>query len=98
MHDALTIYFDSEKYAGLLLAAIGVGIVAAAVLIFRTSPDLRAFAVTLMVIAFAEVALGVGLYFRTGPQVSRLVGLLHTDASRFDTEESPRMTQYSETS
>jgi hypothetical protein len=68
MQDALTVYFDGEKYAGLLLAGIAGSVMIAAAIMFRSSAGLRSFAVTLGVLALAEIALGVGLYVRTGPQ------------------------------
>ncbi|MEK6373712.1 MAG: hypothetical protein AABO58_13575 [Acidobacteriota bacterium] len=69
MHDSLMVYFDGEKYAGLFLAGLGLAVIAAAVLLFR----FRSFAITLIVLAVAEIALGVGLYLKTGPQVARLM-------------------------
>ncbi|HEV8658173.1 MAG TPA: hypothetical protein VGS96_06060 [Thermoanaerobaculia bacterium] len=46
MNDALMIYFDGEKHAGLFLTGVGLaGIMAAAVLL-RASSGLRSFAIT----------------------------------------------------
>lgn len=69
MHDSLMVYFDGEKYAGLFLAGLGLAVIAAAVILFR----FRSFAITLIVLAVAEIAMGVGLYLKTGPQVARLM-------------------------
>jgi hypothetical protein len=91
MHDALMIYFNGEKNAGLFLAGAGAAIIGAAALLFRARSDLRSFAVTLGVLAVAEIAIGVGLYLRTGPQVSRLVAELGSDAARFSSVEGARM-------
>jgi hypothetical protein len=91
MRDALMIYFNGEKNAGLFLAGAGVAIVAAAAVLFRARSDLRSLAVTLGVLALAEIALGAGLYLRTGPQVSRLVAELGSDAARFSSDEAARM-------
>src|SRR5688572_2784575 len=91
MQHALTIYFDGEKYAGLLLAAAAAGVLVAAAVIFRARMDLRSFAITLGVLALAEIALGVGLYVRTGPQVTRLVEQLHADAPALRSAEGERM-------
>jgi hypothetical protein len=87
MHDAMMVYFDGEKYAGLFLAGVGVAQIVAALVLLR----LRSFAVTLIVLSLAEIALGVGLYLRTGPQVNRLVVQLGSDAERFYSDEGPRM-------
>jgi len=91
MHDALTIYFDGEKNAGLFLAGVGVAVIAAAVFMLRSRVGLRSFAVTLIVLAVAEIALGVGLYLRTGPQVSRLVAQMSSAETRFYADEGTRM-------
>jgi hypothetical protein len=85
MHDSLMVYFDGEKYAGLFLAGLGIAIVAAAVILFRARADFRPFAITLAVLAVAEIALGAGLYLRTGPQVARLM------AQADYTDEAARM-------
>jgi len=89
MRDALTIYFEGEKSAGLFLACIGVAELAAAALLYRA--DLRSFATTIGVLALAEIALGVGLYLRTDPQVGRLVSQLGAEPARFYVDESARM-------
>jgi hypothetical protein len=89
MQDALMIYFNGEKNAGLFLAGIGIAELAAAALLFRA--DLRSFATTIGVLAAAEIALGVGLYLRTDPQVGRLVAQLGGEPARFYTGEGARM-------
>src|SRR5437867_7578415 len=89
MHDALMIYFNGEKNAGLFLAGIGLAELAAAALLFRQ--DLRSLAATIGVLALAEIALGVGLYLRTDPQVGRLVSQLGAEPARFYTDEGARM-------
>jgi hypothetical protein len=88
MHDALMLYFDGEKHAGLYLAAAGAVIIVFAAVLLRPP---RSFAVTLVVLAIAEIALGVGLYLRTGPQVSRLVAQLGSEPAHFHSEENVRM-------
>lgn len=89
MHDAMMVYFDGEKYAGLFLAGVGVAQIVAALVLLR----LQSFAVTLIVLSLAEIALGVGLYLRTGPQVNQLVAQLGSDAQRFYADEGTRMTR-----
>jgi len=91
MQDAMTVYFNGEKYAGLLLAGVATALLVAAAIMFRARLDLRAFALTLGILALAQIVLGVGLYLRTGPQVSRLVAQLHSDAAGFRAAESARM-------
>jgi hypothetical protein len=47
--------------------------------------------VTIGIFALAEIALGAGLYLRTGPQVSRLEGQLRLDAPGYYSAEAARM-------
>jgi len=91
MHDALTIYFDGEKNAGLFIAAIGAAMILAALILFRARADFRSFALTLAVVAVAEIALGVGLYLKTDPQVGRLRAQLESRPASFYTDEGARM-------
>lgn len=91
MHDALTIYFNGEKYAGLMLAGIAVTAIVTAILLFRAGGEFRSFAITLGIVALAELALGVGLYLRTGPQVERLEEQLQSSPASFHAAESTRM-------
>jgi hypothetical protein len=91
MQDALTIYFDGEKYAGLILAAVAVCGIAAAAILFRAGPGFRSFAITLAIIGLAEIALGLGLYARTGPQVQHLEEQMRSDLTGFYQVEGTRM-------
>jgi hypothetical protein len=91
MHDALTIYFNGEKNAGLFIAVVGAAIVAAAVALFRARADFRSFALTLGIVALVEIAIGVGLYLKTDPQVGRLRAQLDSSPSRFSADERARM-------
>jgi len=91
MHDAMTIYFNGEKNAGLFIAAVGAAIVVAAVVLFLARADFRSFALTLGVVALAEIGLGVGLYLKTDPQVDRLRAQLDSNPSAFHTDERARM-------
>jgi hypothetical protein len=91
MHDALTIYFNGEKNAGLFIAVIGAAIVAAALVLFRARADFRSFALTLGILALVEIAIGVGLYVKTDPQAGRLRAQLDSNPARFYTDEGARM-------
>src|SRR5262245_7422047 len=93
MHDAMTIYFNGEKNAGLFLAAIGIVIVVGATLLFRARTDYRSFAITLGLVALVEVAIGAGLYLKTDPQVGRLRAHLDSNAATFYADEGARMTR-----
>ena len=91
MQDAVMAYFDGEKNAGLVLTAIGVAVITAAGLLFHPKWGLRSFAVTLALFALLELAIGVGLYVRTGPQVSALLARMGSDAPAVAAEEEARM-------
>jgi hypothetical protein len=91
MHDALTIYFNGEKYAGLILAGIAICAMVVSGLLFRAGAGFRSFTITLGMLALAEIALGVGLYARTGPQVRDLETQLQSDAASFYASEATRM-------
>lgn len=91
MQDALLSYFNGEKYAALVLTGLGIIALVAAAVFFPPRWGLRSFAVTLGILALIEIALGVGLYLRTGLQVSALLGQLGTDAPRLLAEEGARM-------
>ncbi len=93
MQDALTVYFDGERYAGLLLAGVAAVVMITAFIMFRAGAGLRPFAITLGIAALAQIAVGVGLYLRTGPQVGRLVDQLRSDAASFYSAEATRMSR-----
>lgn len=46
---------------------------------------------TLGIVALVEIAIGLRLYLRTGPQVAGLLALLESDAPRMLSEEGARM-------
>src|SRR4051794_19255726 len=88
---ALHTYFDGEKNAGLLLAGIGLAILAGAVAIFPARYELRPLAWTLLVFGVAELAIALGLYLKTGPQVAHLLSQLAEEPAAFFAAERPRM-------
>ncbi|MGZ3442839.1 MAG: hypothetical protein ACXVDD_25135, partial [Polyangia bacterium] len=69
MRDALLLYFAGEKQAGLLAALVGAVALAAALLLWSPRWGLRPFALALGIIGLVELAIGVGLHLKTGPQV-----------------------------
>jgi hypothetical protein len=91
MHDIVMTYFNGEKQAGLLLIAVGAVGIAAAVLFVQPRWGLRSLAITLGLLALAEIALGAGLYLRTDSQVNGLMTQLTSDRARFDSDERARM-------
>jgi hypothetical protein len=91
MHDAMTIYFNGEKNAGLFIAVLGFAVAVAALVLFRARADFRSFALTLGIVALVEIAIGAGLYLKTDPQAGRLRAQLDANRSSFYTDESARM-------
>jgi hypothetical protein len=91
MRDALLLYFAGEKHAGLLAALVGAVALAAALMLWSPRWGLRPFAVALGIIGLVELAIGVGLYLKTGPQVERLVAQLEREPARLYADEGARM-------
>jgi hypothetical protein len=91
MQDAVLQYFAGEKLGGVTAALVGGAALAAAAVLVQPRWELRAFAVALGVMGLLELAVGVGLVLRTGPQVDGLVAQLGGDAPRFFAEETARM-------
>jgi hypothetical protein len=91
MNEAMTTYFEGEKNAGLMIAGIGAAVMIGALVLFPSKWELRAFSITLMVFALIELAIGIGLYFKTGPQVAKLVAQLAADSAAFWSAEPARM-------
>jgi len=91
VNETLATYFDGEKNAGLLVAGVGLAVLGAAAVLFPERWGLRSFAITLAVGGVLEVALGLGLYSKTGPQVAKLVGQLASDPAGFYATEQARM-------
>ncbi len=91
MRDALVAYFDGEKYAGLFIALVGLLALALAGGLSAPRWELRPTAVVLGILGLVQLAVGLGLYFKTGPQVARLLGQLASEPARFYTEEAARM-------
>ncbi len=91
MKDALLTYFDGERHAGIAAALVGVlGLVFAGALSLPRW-DLRAFALALGVLGLVDLALGVGLYLKTGPQVTALLERLASEPAGFYASEGLRM-------
>jgi hypothetical protein len=91
MQEALLTYFGGEKNAGLVLIAVSIAGFIAAVVFFQPRYGLRSFSLTLALFALIELAIGVGLYIRTGRQVDRLVSQLGSHPTDFFAEETSRM-------
>ena len=88
-------YFDGERHAGMLAAAIGVTSIGFAVWLFRGASPFRAMWIPLALIGLLQLAIGVGLNVRTGPQVAALVSGLERDPAATRAEEIARMEKVS---
>jgi hypothetical protein len=91
MQQELLTYFTGEKNAALVILCVGLLGFVAGVIFFPTRFGLRSFAITLVVFALIEIAIGFGLFFRTGPQVKRLLTQLESDTAAFYANEGTRM-------
>jgi hypothetical protein len=91
IREAMTVYFDGEKNAGLVLFGIGVAVFVAAAVLFPARFELRSLAWTLVVFGLLELAIGMGLYLKTGPQVANLSSRLADDRAALLDSERQRM-------
>lgn len=87
----MTQYFEGEKNGALLFTFVGLMVLVTACLLFPLRLDLRAFAITLFVWSLLELAIGIGLYVRTGPQVASLATQLSQASAAFYSAEGQRM-------
>ncbi|HSE40462.1 MAG TPA: hypothetical protein VLH08_06810 [Acidobacteriota bacterium] len=91
MYEAIQTYFAGEKNAALVILGIGLLGLIAAFIFFQPRFALRSFAITLAIFAFIEIAIGVGLFVRTGPQVKGLIAEFEKNTSAYVSSESERM-------
>lgn len=91
MRDALMTYFAGERNAGLFVAAVGAAVLCAGAALFPARLELRSLAWALLVSGLLQLALGVGLAAKTGPQVARLAAQLGEAPPAFYAAERPRM-------
>ncbi|MFY9550879.1 MAG: hypothetical protein WAU32_06990 [Thermoanaerobaculia bacterium] len=69
----LLLYFAAEKQGAILIAAIGVASGILAAYLWLAEGPFRAMAWPLAAIGLGQLALGVGLFLRTDPQIARLL-------------------------
>lgn len=91
MREAILTYFEGEQNAGLVAAIFAFLGLAAAGFLFERRASLRPLAITLVVAAILDLALGAALFFRTGPQVRSLVAQLASEERLFYAAETLRM-------
>lgn len=84
-------YFAAEKQGAALIGVLGVASVGFAAYLWRTGDAWRAMAWPLVVIGVGQIAIGMGLWLRTDPQVARLQGGLQSTPQVTVEAESARM-------
>jgi len=83
-------YFDAERQAGLLAAALGVVSISASYLWFVRSP-FKAMVWPLVIVGVLELGVGIGLVMRTSSQVQVLEAGFHTAPQSTAATELHRM-------
>lgn len=67
----LMVYFAAEKQAAVLIGCLGVVAGIFAAYLWLSANSFKAMAWPLIVIGLAQIAIGVGLFIRTDPQVGQ---------------------------
>ncbi|MDX2051781.1 MAG: hypothetical protein SFV15_05270 [Polyangiaceae bacterium] len=91
MREAIELYFAGEKGGALLAFLVGAASLCAATVLVQSRYELRSFAIALGVLGLVEVAIGGGLWLRTGPQVQALLSQLDSEQANTLTQEAVRM-------
>lgn len=89
--DPLQSYFDGEKQTALCCLALGLVAGASAVFLGRAAGSFRAMAVPVALVGVLQIAIGVGLYLRTDPQVAALRAELAAEPAAGREKELARM-------
>lgn len=89
--DPLHHYFAGERSAGVLLAALGVAALAFAWWLRADGGPFRAMLYPLAVVGLLQLAVGVGLAVKTGPQVATLERAFADDGAAARAAERARM-------
>lgn len=84
-------YFEGERHAGMLAAALGVASVAFAIWAFRGAGAFRAMWIPMAIVGVLQLGIGVGLVVKTGPQVAALEAGLEKDHAAALSTETARM-------
>ncbi len=91
--DALHQYFAGERDGGVLLAALGVAALAFAWWLRADGGAFRSMLYPLAIVGLLELAVGVGLAAKAGPQVARLEQAFAADAIAARATEGARMAE-----
>lgn len=89
--DAMHQYFQGERSGGLLLAALGLAALAFSAWLRTDGGSLRAMLYPLALVGVLQLAIGVGLAAKSGPQVARLEQATRADAPAALARETARM-------
>lgn len=87
------VYFEAEKQAAVIIGSLGViaGIFAA--YLWLSANSFKAMGWPLIIIGLAQIAIGVGLFIRTDPQVAKLHEGLRVNPQATTESEVARMTK-----
>lgn len=89
----LVAYFTAEKHGAIVIACIGIVSAIFGAYLWRTGSPFKAMMWPLLIIGLAQIALGVGLFLRTDPQVARIEDGLRTTPQITAAAELARMTK-----
>lgn len=89
----LMVYFAAEKQAAVFIGSLGVVAAIFAAYLWLSANSFKAMAWPLLIIGLAQIAIGVGLFIRTDPQVARLQEGLEVNPQATVESEVARMTK-----
>ncbi|MEI6524117.1 MAG: hypothetical protein WCO37_11550 [Bacteroidota bacterium] len=86
-------YFYAEKYESALFVLVGILAIAFAAyfLIKIKQPFYNGAAYPLIAVAFIQIVVGSSVYLRSTKDIVRVTEMMHTNSSKIQTQEIPRM-------
>jgi len=86
-------YFYAEKYESALFVLVGIIAIAFAAyfLIKIKQPFYNGLAYPLIAVAFIQIVVGSSVYLRSTKDIMRVTEMMHTNSSKIQTQEIPRM-------
>jgi hypothetical protein len=88
---SLIVYFTAEKQAAVVIGILGVISCVFAAYLWFSKSSFKAMAWPLVIIGAAQLAIGIGLFIRTDPQINRLQEGLQTNPKGTVAPELSRM-------
>jgi hypothetical protein len=86
-------YFYAEKYESAIFVLVGIIAIAFAAyfLIKIKQPFYNGLAYPLIAVAFIQIVVGSSVYLRSTKDIVRVTEMIHTNSSKIQTQEIPRM-------